>query len=83
MSAADISAVKPPGSPLASYTPPTSNSPRARIRADSLYARQTAERRQSQRPGSIGYYDIEKAIGEGNFAKVKLAKHSLTGEKVT
>ncbi|KAI9193352.1 serine/threonine-protein kinase MARK1-like protein [Polychytrium aggregatum] len=31
---------------------------------------------------SIGYYDLEKSVGEGNFAKVKLATHTLTGEKV-
>ncbi len=31
---------------------------------------------------TIGYYDIEKNIGEGNFAKVKLATHVLTGQKV-
>ena len=27
-------------------------------------------------------YDIEKTIGTGGFAKVKLATHLLTGEKV-
>lgn len=30
---------------------------------------------------SIGYYRLEKSVGEGNFAKVKLATHTLTGEK--
>ncbi|KAJ3204716.1 MAP/microtubule affinity-regulating kinase 3 [Entophlyctis luteolus] len=48
----------------------------------SLYARETAERIAKQKPSSIGYYDLEKAVGEGNFAKVKLATHSLTGQKV-
>jgi hypothetical protein len=48
----------------------------------SLYARATAERLARQKPSSIGYYDLEKGIGEGNFAKVKLATHCLTGEKV-
>lgn len=31
---------------------------------------------------SIGYYELEKSVGEGNFAKVKLATHTLTGQKV-
>ncbi|KAJ3091008.1 Map microtubule affinity-regulating kinase [Quaeritorhiza haematococci] len=31
---------------------------------------------------TIGYYDLEKSVGEGNFAKVKLATHTLTGQKV-
>jgi hypothetical protein len=50
--------------------------------ATSLYARSTAERLAKQKPTSIGYYDMEKSVGEGNFAKVKLATHCLTGEKV-
>jgi maternal embryonic leucine zipper kinase len=29
-----------------------------------------------------GYYELEKTIGCGGFAKVKLATHTLTGEKV-
>ncbi|KAJ3107629.1 MAP/microtubule affinity-regulating kinase 3 [Phlyctochytrium planicorne] len=48
----------------------------------SVYARATAERIAKQKPSSIGYYDLDKAIGEGNFAKVKLATHCLTGERV-
>ncbi|KAI9006042.1 kinase-like domain-containing protein [Gaertneriomyces semiglobifer] len=49
---------------------------------DSLYARTTAERATKTKAQTIGYYDLEKAVGEGNFAKVKLATHTLTGEKV-
>lgn len=30
----------------------------------------------------IGFYEVERLVGEGNFAKVKLARHALTGEKV-
>lgn len=30
----------------------------------------------------VGNYKIEKTIGQGTFGKVKLAIHSLTGEKV-
>jgi len=49
---------------------------------ETIYARQTLERQKQQRPSSIGYYDLEKNVGEGNFAKVKLATHTLTGQKV-
>ncbi|KAJ3053396.1 Serine/threonine-protein kinase par-1 [Rhizophlyctis rosea] len=31
---------------------------------------------------SIGNYAFQKTVGEGNFAKVKLAKHKLTGVEV-
>ncbi|KAJ3146564.1 MAP/microtubule affinity-regulating kinase 3 [Irineochytrium annulatum] len=31
---------------------------------------------------SIGNYHFQKTVGEGNFAKVKLAKHKLTGAEV-
>ncbi len=31
---------------------------------------------------SIGNYMIQKTLGEGNFAKVKLAKHKMTGQEV-
>jgi MAP/microtubule affinity-regulating kinase len=31
---------------------------------------------------SIGCYNIIKTLGEGNFAKVKLATHHLTGAEV-
>ncbi|KAJ3104865.1 SIK kinase 3, partial [Phlyctochytrium bullatum] len=54
----------------------------ATVSDQSLYARATAERIAKQKPSSIGYYDLEKAVGEGNFAKVRLATHCLTGEKV-
>ena len=59
---------------------PSSSTPVANH--ESLYARTTAERRANRRATSIGYYDLDKSIGEGNFAKVKLATHTLTGERV-
>ncbi len=31
---------------------------------------------------SIGHYDLDKNIGEGNFAKVRLAKHTISGQQV-
>jgi hypothetical protein len=30
----------------------------------------------------IGNYIVDKTLGEGNFAKVKLATHAFTGDKV-
>jgi len=42
-------------------------------------------RGQHNRHGSvvrIGYYNIEKTIGKGNFAVVKLATHCITKTKV-
>ena len=49
---------------------------------DTPYNRATKERREGKRLNSIGYYDFERSIGEGNFAKVKSATHALTGAKV-
>ncbi|KAJ3119255.1 Map microtubule affinity-regulating kinase [Nowakowskiella sp. JEL0407] len=48
----------------------------------SVYARATAERLGKKNIESIGYYKFEKNVGEGNFAKVKLATHTITNEKV-
>lgn len=31
----------------------------------------------------VGYYELEKTIGKGNFAVVKLAKHVVTNSKVS
>ncbi|TPX44832.1 hypothetical protein SeMB42_g04192 [Synchytrium endobioticum] len=31
---------------------------------------------------SIGHYVLDRTLGEGNFAKVRLATHTLTGQKV-
>ena len=33
-------------------------------------------------PIRVGFYDIEKTIGKGNFAVVKLARHRLTKTEV-
>lgn len=30
----------------------------------------------------VGYYEIEKTIGQGNFAVVKSARHHITKSKV-
>lgn len=36
----------------------------------------------SKGPIRVGTYEIEKTIGKGNFAVVKLARHVITGTKV-
>lgn len=33
-------------------------------------------------PVKVGFYDIEKTIGKGNFAVVKLARHRITKSEV-
>jgi hypothetical protein len=40
-----------------------------------------AERQKA--PISVGFYDIERTIGKGNFAVVKLAKHRITKTEVS
>ena len=38
----------------------------------------------SQSPGSqIGFYQLDKVIGKGNFAIVRLANHTITDTKVS
>ena len=34
-------------------------------------------------PLRVGFYEIDKTIGRGNFAVVKLAKHRITKTEVT
>ena len=49
------------------------------------HAKMADKSRGHNRHGSvvrIGYYNIEKTIGKGNFAVVKLATHCITKEKV-
>lgn len=33
-------------------------------------------------PVKVGYYEMERTIGKGNFAVVKLATHNITKTKV-
>ena len=35
-----------------------------------------------ERLGRVGYYELEKTIGKGNFAVVKLATHTVTKTQV-
>lgn len=37
----------------------------------------------TKNPIKVGFYDIEKTIGKGNFAVVKLAKHRITRTEVS
>jgi MAP/microtubule affinity-regulating kinase len=38
--------------------------------------------RKAPKNEQIGFYRFERSLGEGNFAKVKLATHTITKEKV-
>lgn len=38
--------------------------------------------RQSGRPLQVGFYEIIKTLGKGNFAVVKLARHEVTKTEV-
>lgn len=38
--------------------------------------------RQSGRPLQVGFYEIIKTLGKGNFAVVKLARHKVTKTEV-
>ena len=37
----------------------------------------------SKEPVRVGFYEIERTIGKGNFAVVKLATHMVTKTKVS
>lgn len=37
----------------------------------------------TKNPIRVGFYDIERTIGKGNFAVVKLAKHRITKTEVS
>lgn len=37
----------------------------------------------SKAPARVGFYEIERTIGRGNFAVVKLARHRITKSEVS
>lgn len=39
--------------------------------------------RPAKTPIRVGFYDIERTIGKGNFAVVKLARHRITKTEVS
>lgn len=42
------------------------------------------DQKPSQRaPVRVGFYDIERTLGKGNFAVVKLARHRITKSEVS
>lgn len=55
---------------------------------ESLSAKQTLaiasskDTLKSKEPIRVGFYDIERTIGKGNFAVVKLARHRITKNEV-
>ncbi|KAJ3392552.1 Map microtubule affinity-regulating kinase [Lobulomyces angularis] len=64
---------------------PTINTTGSVTRSDSIDKLAKSRAQSATRPAkvlTIGYYELENVVGEGNFAVVKLATHTLTGEKV-
>lgn len=49
----------------------------------SEYAALPAAKPAQQRPLRVGFYDIERTLGKGNFAVVKLARHRVTKTQVS
>ena len=41
-----------------------------------------ADHRQGCKPVQLGFYNIERTIGRGNYAVVKLARHRVTKSEV-
>ncbi|KAK2148532.1 hypothetical protein LSH36_492g05016, partial [Paralvinella palmiformis] len=41
-----------------------------------------AEKARNAQPVRVGFYEIERTIGRGNFAVVKLARHRITKSEV-
>ena len=50
--------------------------------SETAYEKATRELKTNPKANRIGYYETENAVGEGNFAQVKIATHVVTGEKV-
>lgn len=48
----------------------------------SEYASVPAPSAAQPRPLRVGFYDIERTLGKGNFAVVKLARHRVTKTQV-
>jgi MAP/microtubule affinity-regulating kinase len=57
-------------------------SPRLKARPAATALSPRSSLPQHRRIQCIGHYDLDKTIGQGQFGKVKLATHVLTGERV-
>lgn len=47
-----------------------------------LSAAPTGSGQGQQKPLRVGFYDVERTLGKGNFAVVKLARHRVTKTQV-
>lgn len=43
----------------------------------------SVQKPQIRGPVRVGFYDIERTLGKGNFAVVKLARHRITKSEVS
>lgn len=71
----------PPPPPPPALPPPVPHpqiSPRPLLRPREMVMAEKAKA-----PVRVGFYDIEKTIGKGNFAVVKLARHRITKSEVS
>ncbi len=48
-------------------------------RTEEAIAKTSGDKRTQQR---IGFYDVQRTLGEGSFGKVKLAQHRVSGQQV-
>jgi len=48
-----------------------------------VMAAQDQKPSQQRAPVRVGFYDIERTLGKGNFAVVKLARHRITKSEVS
>lgn len=63
---------------------PTSNpSPVGSTNASTTNSSSTSSSTKTKVPIRVGFYEIEKTIGKGNFAVVKLARHRVTKNEVS
>ena len=51
--------------------------------ATKLDGRKGCDKNKASTPFTVGYYQMERTIGKGNFAVVKLATHMVTKTKVS
>lgn len=78
----EISKPFPQHTSVDGYTEPHVPPPKSSSRQNIPRCRNSITSATDEQP-HIGNYRLQKTIGKGNFAKVKLARHVLTGREVS